>query len=147
MKTLLAFYSFSGTTRSLCESLKTDNCDLFEIKEQKKRSKPGAYAIGGFQALTLRSSRIRPVPTDTEDYGRIILACPVWASGLAPAGIAFLRQANLKDKELVIICVSASGNINESRVKKAAESSSAKRLQILSHKSGDPAPTFAETGL
>ncbi len=135
MNTLLAYYSFSGTTKRMCEALKNE-CDLTEIKELTKRSKLRAIT-GCAQAISVKASAISSIAADVRSYERIVLACPIWAGHLAPAGVAFLHKAELSGKSVSVIAVSKSGQDCAEAVKKAFAASGAKLAGVRSVKSTD----------
>ncbi len=109
MKTLLAFYSFTGTTKAICDKLRKNSLAVYEITEVKKRNKFTAYLLGSFSALRKKPSKINPISIKTSNYDLILIASPIWAGSLAPAAMAFIQQANLKGKKVIIVGVSASG--------------------------------------
>ena len=135
MRTLLAYYSFSGTTQELCKQLKT-KCDLEEIKELKKRGKLRAIT-GCAQAISVKGSAICPITANVERYDKIVLACPIWAGHLAPAGVAFLHKAELAGKDVSVVAVSKSGHDCTEAVKKAFAASKANMARVYSVKSTD----------
>ncbi len=140
MRTLLAYYSFSGTTKKLCEQLKTE-CDIEEIKELTKRSKLRAI-IGCAAAISAKGSAISSIASDVKRYEKIVLACPIWAGHLAPAGVAFLHKAELAGKDVSVIAVSSSGADCTEAVKKAFAASGANMAAVYSVKNTDK-PDFA----
>ncbi len=141
MRTLLAYYSFSGTTKRLCDKLK-EECDLEEIKELTKRSKLGAIT-GCAAAISAKGSAISSIAADLKSYEKIVLACPIWAGHLAPAGVAFLQKAELSGKDVSVIAVSKSGQDCTEAVKKAFVASNAKLAGVYSIKSTDkPDPAW-----
>lgn len=136
MKTLLAYYSFSNATKELCEKLKTDDIDLYEIKEVKKRSVFSAYTGGCYKAIKGKPSKIQPVTVNPSDYDLILVASSVWASSFAPGAIAFIQEGNLKDKNVVAIAVSASGHSTQEKIKGIVDSVGAKCINIYDVKKG-----------
>ncbi len=102
MKALIAYYSFTGKTKSLCERLKTNECDLYEIVEYGKKGFMQAF-LGCFKSLRGVPSKIEPVTVDLSAYDLIIVASPVWAGGIAPAAISFLFSEGIKGKDVIII--------------------------------------------
>ncbi len=141
MRTLLAYYSFTGTTKRLCEKLKAE-CDLEEIKELTKRSKLRAIT-GCAAAISVKGSAISSIVADVKSYDKIILACPIWAGHLAPAGVAFLHKAELAGKDVSVVAVSKSGQDCTESVKKAFAASKAKMAAVHCIKSTDkPDPAW-----
>ncbi len=135
MKVLLAFYSFSGKTKALCERLKTEECDLYEIHEVGKKGAWQAFT-GCFKALRSAPSKILPILTDARAYDLIIVASPVWAGNIAPAAIAFIKEAGLEGKNVVVIA-NAGGEYDASpKVRPILEKAGAKCLNVYNTQNG-----------
>lgn len=109
MKVLIAYYSFMGNTKALCQKIKTEECDLYEIKEFKKRNFFNAF-FDCFKAMKGIPSKIHPVNVNISEYDSVILAGPIWGGTIAPALIGFLKEAKLENKNVSIIAVSGNGN-------------------------------------
>lgn len=110
MKTLVIFYSHTGKTKKVAaERAKKENADLFEVKLKKPYSKLGAYLKGALAAMKQKSVEVSEIKCNFNDYDKIIIAMPIWASFPAPPinNIVKLLPAG-KDVELIMI--SSSGN-------------------------------------
>lgn len=82
MKTLVAYFSWSGTTKKIAETLaKKTNADLFEIRRKKPYSSDyneTAYGDSKTEAeKDLRPEIQGPLP-DLNKYDRVITAFPIW---------------------------------------------------------------------
>lgn len=111
MKPVVIYYSFSGKTSIIAESVAKElGCDIKRIEEVKKRSTLGAYVMGAFAAMKGKSSEIKPLNLNLNNYDTIILSTPVWASSPVPAINAFVEQTNFKDKNVVLLISPASGD-------------------------------------
>lgn len=82
MKTLIAYFSWSGTTRKIAEKLaRKTNGDLFEIKRKEPYStdyNTTAYGESKTEAQQdLRPAVQGPLP-DINAYDRVICAFPIW---------------------------------------------------------------------
>lgn len=137
MKTLIVYYSFKGTTKNLCESLAGPGIDLYEVKEEKKRSTVGAYILGGYSAIKRKPSKIQPIKIDTSPYDLILVAFPIWASSMCPAAVAVFEQLNVNNKRVVLLAVSASGNDCSEKLKPVVEDAGGKLMKIYNVKSGE----------
>lgn len=104
MKTLVVFYSLTGKTRLVAETIaKETKADLLEIEETKPRKVgPLTHLTGSIAAIFGRCSDIRPIDANTEQYDLIFIGSPIWFFRPAPAINTFISTANLKDKELVL---------------------------------------------
>lgn len=104
MKSLVVFYSLTGRTRLVAQTIARETqADLAEIEEVKPRKMgPGTYLSGGMDARKGKASEIKPVTVNIDQYRRVFIGSPIWASRCAPAINSFVDTANLKDKELVL---------------------------------------------
>ncbi|MGE5708511.1 MAG: flavodoxin family protein [Bacteroidota bacterium] len=98
MKTLVLFYSFSGTTRRWAEAIaRTLGADLEEIRtvvplETKEDLERMQREGKPFSVL--------PPEKDPKDYDRIVLGSPVWAFGLAFPFRTFLKEHRFQGKQV-----------------------------------------------
>jgi len=107
MKTLILFYSFSGSTRKIAAKKAAEiKADIEEIIETKKMSVLKAYTIGGFKALSRKKVNIQPIKSQLNNYEKIILMFPVWASNPAPAFNNIVEQLP-SGKQIELVMVSA----------------------------------------
>ena len=131
MKTLIAYYSYTGDTAKLARGLaEKRGCNLLEIKDA--RARPGtlkAYTSGCLAALKGKSWEIQPLTLDLREYERITIMAPVWAGGPAPQ-INRLLELMPGGKNVEIIMVSASGK--SSCKQKLEDKLSAKGCTMLS---------------
>jgi len=115
MKTLVVYYSLSGKTKKMCEKYVVDvkkkgaDVDLIEILEVKKRSTVSAYLVGAPMALKHQASEIQKTNIDISLYDNVIIAGPIWASNAPPAINAFLREYDLKSKNVTGVLTYAGG--------------------------------------
>jgi flavodoxin len=103
MKDLVVFYSWTGNTRVVASELAAKTgADLKEIEEVKPRKKIIGFITGAFQAVTGRKSKIKPLDFNPDEYDRLFIGSPVWASHNAPAINSFLSVAGLKGKKVYL---------------------------------------------
>lgn len=98
MKTLVLFYSFSGTTRRWAEAIaRTLGADLEEIRTvvplESKEDLDKMQREG-------KPFSVLPPEKDPNDYDRIVLGTPVWAFGLAFPFRAFLKEHRFQGKKV-----------------------------------------------
>lgn len=111
MKAIVVYYSLTGKTKSIAEGLAREfGCEVRQIEEVKKRGVLGAYIMGAFAAMRGKTSEIKPLDIDVQDYDTIIIATPVWASSPVPGINAFVANNSFKNKNTVFIISSASGD-------------------------------------
>lgn len=103
MKSLVVFYSFTGNTRLVAQTIaEVLKADLVEIEETKPRGKGAmTYMTGGYGAITNKASEIKPVDIDFKQYDTIFIGSPTWASRPTPAINAFLLASNFEQHDIV----------------------------------------------
>ncbi len=110
MKTLAAYYSYSGCTervaRALAESL---GADLAAIEDLERPSKIRAYTAGCLAARQGKAWPVKPVAADLAHYDRVVVGCPVWAGMPPPAFNAFADQAAWTGRSVVVFVTMAQG--------------------------------------
>jgi flavodoxin len=103
MKTLVVYYSRTGTTKILAEEIaKILNCEIEEIIDQKNRLGPIGFLSGGRDALEEKLTKIKPINRDLKKYDLVIVGSPVWTGRMAPALRTFLLEA--KPKKVAAFC-------------------------------------------
>lgn len=103
MKTIIVYYSYTGTTKKYVEKMQEIlNCDLLEIKPKKDIKVKGfaAYVIGGLKVAKKDAPELQDYHFSAEEYDHIILATPVWAFTFAPAMRSFLEKEKLHGKKI-----------------------------------------------
>jgi flavodoxin len=132
MKTLVVYYSYSGKTevvaKELSESIKAD---ILKIEDVSKPSMFKAYTSGAIAARKGKPWPIKPFTTDLTGYDRIFIGCPVWFGMPAPEINAFIDQADLKDKQIVVF-VTMGGSMAEGALKALTAKIAAKSGKIVS---------------
>jgi len=107
MRSLTVFYSLTGNCRKIANELnKKYRSDIIELKLKKGFKKPKMnftnILIGGFQAVTKKTPKIKHLDINLNDYNQIILGTPVWASTMSPAIRTFLKKYNIENKKIII---------------------------------------------
>lgn len=111
-KVLVAYFSYSGTTRNIANAIseKTDG-DLFEINPQE------GYSNVYMESNSEIRNNERPALTDTvenmEEYDIVFVGYPVWWHA-TPAPInTFLESYDLTGKLIIPFCTSGESDIDE----------------------------------
>lgn len=102
MKTLVTYYSRTGTTKAVGEAIAKElGADSEEIIDLKKRTglRPISYIIAGYGARFGRLTNIR-FKRSPDDYDMIIIGTPVWALRMTPAARAYLASQKLEGKRV-----------------------------------------------
>ena len=120
MGALVIYYSYTGKTKRLAETLAKDlQADVIELKEAQKRSTLSAYLLGSQAARKQEQAKLQDFNSDFSSYDKIIIAAPIWAGYPAPAMnnvIALLPEG----KEIELILSSGSGKSKGSAEKTKA---------------------------
>lgn len=113
-KILIAYYSWSGNTKTVAESIqKQIGGDLFEI--QTVQTYPSDYDATVEQAGKEIKEGYRPelkvLPEDVSKYDFVFIASPNWWGTIAPAVSTFLEKVNLEGKKVVPIITHGRGGL------------------------------------
>ncbi len=103
MKTVIVYYSYTGTTKKYVEKIKEFiECDLIEIKPKKDIKSKGfaSYITGGFQSMKKDMPELMDYDFDIDDYDFLIFASPIWAYTFAPSLRSFFEKENIKNKKV-----------------------------------------------
>ncbi len=104
MKTVILYYSYTGTTKKYVNLIKNIiDCDLIEIKPKKDIKSSGrlsSYVKGGLKVLKKESPELEKYEFNKDDYDFIIIASPVWAYTYAPAMKSFLENESISNKKV-----------------------------------------------
>jgi flavodoxin len=102
MKPLVVYYSLTGKTKLVAEAISDMlGAALVEVEERRPVPWPFVYVSGGFRAMTNRGSRIDPVDVDLNQYERIFVGSPIWASSPTPAINSFICQTNFEGRSII----------------------------------------------
>jgi len=114
MKTLIAYYSFTGNVEEAARKLSGIlNADLLKLEPVKDIPKQGfkMFMVGGMKASFGMGTRLRSyADVDLESYDCIILGTPVWASKPAPAVNEFIKKCGCKEKIYGVFTSSGGGD-------------------------------------
>lgn len=101
MKTLVAYYSLGGNTKSVAEKVaRSLRADVIEIKTVKEY--PDDYdvllSLGEKEVASGYIPALRPVEIDWDKYEAVLLGTPVWWSSFAPAMRKFISNYKWKGR-------------------------------------------------
>ena len=109
MKALVVFYSRTGNTKMIAESIADSlNCDIEEIEDSEKRSGIIGYIKSGYEAARDKLSVIKQPKYDPSQYELLIIGTPVWAGKMAVPVKSYLEMN--KDKIPLLACFCTCGN-------------------------------------
>ncbi len=105
MNVLTVFYSRSGTTRKVAESIsRALSCDIEEILETKNRTGILAYIAAGRQAHKKELTVIEPIKKDPGAYDVVALGTPVWAGNMSTPVRTYISQNRERFKRVAFFC-------------------------------------------
>ena len=103
-KTLIVYYSRTGKTKLICETLKKHfDADLIQVRDLKDRGGSWGYITAAFDAIFNRRTQIEPEKIDSSAYQSIIVASPVWNWKLCTPIHTFLDENKFDGKKVMLI--------------------------------------------
>lgn len=113
MKTLLVYYSRTGNTKGIAESIaKSLNCDIEEIVDKEKRSGIIGYIKSGYETTRNKIPEIEAPKHDLSKYELLIIGTPVWAGKMSVPVKAYLEQNKDKIQNLACFCTTGRSGID-----------------------------------
>ena len=113
MKTLIVYYSLEGNTEYVANKIaETCGFDTLRLVPVKKYPDSGfrKFFWGGKSAFMAETPELEPYVFDSDSYGRIVFGFPVWASNVTPPIRTFVKENDLKGKQIAAFaCQSGSG--------------------------------------
>lgn len=105
LRILVVYYSRSGTTRKIAESLSEAlKCDVEEIVELKSRAGFLGYVRSLVEAMQKRSSAIARGKRDPSFYDLIVIGTPVWAWSVSSPVRAYLMANKERLSQVAFFC-------------------------------------------
>lgn len=103
MKALVVYYSRTGTTKALADTLAKElGADVEEIVDLKNRRGIFGFLSAGYSAYRRSLTNIKPPEKDPSAYDTVLLGTPIWASNITPALRTYIVQKKdaLKQKRV-----------------------------------------------
>lgn len=111
MKTLIVFYSRTGTTKIVAEKLaKILHAAIEEVKDKKNRKGPIGYVGAGRDAMKKSLTRIETTKSKAEDYDLVIIGTPIWAWTISTPIRTYLTENKCRFKRLGFFCTMGSSD-------------------------------------
>jgi len=110
VKTLVVFYSRTGNTRRVAQSLARElGAETEKITEPVSRTGFRGFFSSGRDAFMKRLTPIEPLSFDPAGYDLLVLGTPVWAGTMASPVRTFLQQNAGKLKNVAFFCTLGGG--------------------------------------
>ena len=114
MKTLLVYYSRTGNTRMIANTISENiECDVEEIVEKDKRKGIIGYIKSGYQASRGKVDHIEDSKYELSDYDVLIIGTPVWAGKMAVPVRTYLNKNMNKIPILACFCTCGGSGIEK----------------------------------
>jgi len=98
MKTLIAYYSRTGTTKNVAEDIcKALKCEKEEITDSKKRDGALGYLKCGKEAMKRELPEINKQKYDPKDYDLVVIGTPIWGWNMASLIRTYLSNNEFKN--------------------------------------------------
>jgi flavodoxin len=105
MKTLILFYSRTGTTKKVAEKLAVIfSADIEEIFDTVNRSGAKGYLLSGRDATLKKMTKIKPLVHNLSDYDLVIIGTPIWAWTMSTPIRTLLTEQKDKIKQAAFFC-------------------------------------------
>lgn len=107
MKTLVLYYSSTGNTQFIAETVaNTLGANIEEIKPQERISTTGiSYVVMGIrQLLSQPEPKIEPLKSNVSDYDLVVVGTPVWSYSLSSPIRTLLNTCDFKGKSVAFFC-------------------------------------------
>lgn len=107
MKTAILYYSYSGFTRKLAETMAAAvDADLIELKLKEELLKKNQVLIsiikGGAQAILKAKPELLNTDFALENYDLVIIGTPVWAWTFSPPLRTFFESYKLAKQKIAL---------------------------------------------
>mgnify|MGYP001024860621 CR=1 FL=1 len=103
MKTLVIYYTRTGNTRFIAETVAAElGADIEEVIDLKNRQGRLAFLPAGRDAMRGKETEIAQTKRTPTDYDLIIIGQPVWAGNPTPAIRTYLNKNDLSGKKVAV---------------------------------------------
>ena len=114
MKTLLVYYSRTGNTRMIANTISESiKCDIEEIVEKDKRKGIIGYIKSGYQASRGKVDHIEDSKYELSGYDLLIIGTPVWAGKMSVPVRTYLKKNMNKIPLLACFCTCGGSGIEK----------------------------------
>ena len=115
MKTIIVYYSMEENTAYVAKRI-ADHIGADTLRLYPKKAYPDSgfrkFMWGGMHAVMAEKPALEPYEFCGDDYERVIIGFPVWASNMAPPLRTFIRDNDITGKSICAFACQA-GNYAE----------------------------------
>ena len=105
MKTLILYYSRTGTTKKVAEKLASIlGADIESVVDNVNRSGIRGYMISGRDAIKKTLIKINPISHNISDYDLVIIGTPVWAWTMSNPIRTLITEQKDNLKQVAFFC-------------------------------------------
>lgn len=143
MKTLIIYYSDSGTTHLVAKTLSIHlGADLIRINDLKNREGFGNKLLSTISAFRESKTDIHPAKVDVSDYDVIYFGTPTWSGNPTPAILTIIDRCNLRGKDVVLFATMNKnrGQTNIERLEEKVKLRGARVIETFTLKTKDKSP-------
>ncbi len=109
MKSLVVFYSRTGTTKKVAETISSNlKCDIEEILDKKNRTGVLGYLMSGRDAILKKLVVIEGIKKAPALYDLVIIGTPVWAGTMSSPIRTYISQNKGCFKKVAFFCTHGS---------------------------------------
>ena len=105
MKTLVVFYSRTGTTRLVAQKIaEMVKGDIEEIRDTKNRAGIIGFLRSGYESARRKLTVIAETKYDPVQYDLVVIGTPVWAGNISPPTRTYMAKNKEKIKKVAFFC-------------------------------------------
>ena len=113
MKSIIVYYSLEGNTEYAAEKIaEITGADKLKLVPKKVYPSKGfkKFLFGGKSAVMAETPELEPYEFNGDEYDRVIIGFPVWASTITPPIRTFIKEHDITKKKIAVFaCQSGNG--------------------------------------
>lgn len=103
MKSLIVYYSRTGKTKMVAETIASElGSDIEEVIDLKSREGKMGWMSATRDASGEKETQIAPTKKIPKDYDLLIIGTPVWAFNITPAIRSYIKNNDLTGKKIAL---------------------------------------------
>jgi flavodoxin len=105
MKTLVVFYSRTGTTKKIAEEIAAKiGAEIEEIKDTVDRNGAKGYLLAGRDATLRRLTKLEEVKYNPADFDLVIIGTPIWSWNMSAPIRTYITEHKNNFKNVAFFC-------------------------------------------